>query len=516
VFVLIALLAQDVVLVDDPASPAAQSLRALWEDGLKVVDVPRPAALVIGMKGDPAAYRALAEKGATVVVDLALWGPVEEVRIENPNRLPIDPYDIKTIEEVGRDWERHLTAKAPAAARTLAVREGLLAEVREPIPQIRVVAEDPALRGFPVGARVPWCAERKGTYVQRTADAAGATPLAVSAQNGKAVLLRRGSLYAMDLGLDEPCEKWDRRGALHKWVPVSNLAGRGVLAGRYWSSKPAYAELLREYRAFAAAHPEWAVDLVGRRGEDEILAFTLGDASKALVVFVGTFHAQDEWVPSLGALSFMELLSRRRGDVDVRRRLEQVSVKVVPVVKPSIYDGEGPERLTLQVRDRVQTLVQLHQGGDVLVPACGTPLTAARRIAERARDAFAGRHVWWTHDGRRYGPQVWEERAPVAPMPPSWAAYWWQGGRTSIYGFYPHETVFAAKALYFVEQDFLGLMPERFTQSNAHHWHHRMFFDHATVGTLLLTDQTANWGMSILLADPAGEERDPAWTPEKR
>ncbi len=500
------LLAQDVVLVGDPGSPAAQSLQALWKENLRVLDRPVPAKLIVGLRGELAAYRHLADQGATVLVDLSVWGPVEEVRLENPNRLPIDPYDIKTIEEIGRDWERHLAKNEPATERSRAVRDGLLAEVNEPIPRIRILAEDPALRGFPAGAIVPWCAERKGVYVQRTVDAAGARVLAVSDQNGRAVILRQGSLYAMDLGLDEPCEKWDRRGSLHKWVPASNLAGRGVLAGRYWTSKPTYAELLKELRAFAAAHPEWAVRRIGRRGDDDILSFTLGDPSKELYVFVGMFHAQDEWAPALGALSLMELLSRRPPP-------ERFSVKVIPVVKPSLYDFQGVDRLELQAEDRVHAMVQLHQGGDVLVPACGTSMDLAKRVAERAREGFAGRHVWWNHDGRRYGPQVWEERAPTAAMPPSWSAYYWQGGRTSVYGLYPHETVFAAKALYLLEQDFVLLMPERFTQSNAHHWHHRMFFEHSSVATLLLTDQTANWGLSILLTEHAGQDRDPGWKP---
>ena len=494
------LLLQGVVLVDAADSPAARSLKALWKD-LKVVEAPVEAKLVIGMKGELAAYRALAEKGATVVVDLAVLGPVEEVRIDNPNRLPIDPYDIKTIEEVGRDWERHLSKKEPAAERTLAVRDGLRAEVGEPIPRIRVVAKDVALRGFPVGSLVPWCARRKGVYIQRTSSAEGA--LAVSEQNGKAVILRQGSLYAMDLGLEEPREVWDSRGALHKWVPTSNLAGRGVLAGRYWTSKPTYKEYLQELRAFAAAHPEWSVSVIGRRGDDDILSFTLGDPSKELYVFVGMFHASDEWAPAIGALSMMELFSRTKPS------LARMSIKVIPIMKPSLYDFEGQDHVDVQKNDRIYALAQLHQGGDVLVPGCGTSMALAKRVAERARDSFAGRHVTWGHKG----PYAWEERAPIAEMPPSWAAYFWQGGKTSIYGLYPHDTVFAAKALYLVEQDFLFLMPERFTQANTHHWHHRMFFEHASVATLLLTDQTANWGLSLFLTDHAGDDRDPAWKP---
>ncbi|HEX7901035.1 MAG TPA: hypothetical protein VF950_24965 [Planctomycetota bacterium] len=477
-----------IVLVDAPDSPAARTLKALWPE-LRVVDAPVEAKLVIGMKGELAAYRAL--KGATVVVDLAVLGPVEEVRIENPNRLPIDPYDIRTIEEVGRDWERHLTKKEPAAERTLKVRDGLRAEVGEPIPRMRIVAEDPALRGFPVGALVPWCAHRDGVYVQRTSAADGA--LAVSEQNGKAVILRQGSLYAMDLRLEELRGTWDHRGALHKWVPVSNLAGRGVLAGRFWTSKPTYKEYLKELRAFAAAHPEWAVSVIGRRGDDEILAFTRGDPSQELHVFVGMFHASDEWAPALGALSLMELLSRAR---------PSRSIKVIPIMKPSLYDFEGEDRVDVQKNDRIYALAQLHQGGDVLVPACGTSTALARRVAERARESFAGRHATWPSG-----------LSKVAPMPTSWASYFWQGGKTSIYGLYPHDAVFSAKALYLVEQDFMLLMPERFTQSNAHHWHHRMFFEHSSVATLLLTDQTANWGLALVTTEHAGDDRDPTWKP---
>ena len=478
---MIPLLLLQIVLVDAADSPAARSLKALWPD-LKVVDAPVEGKLVIGLKGDLAAYRKLS---GTVVVDLAVLGPVEEVRIENPNRLPIDPYDIKTIEELGRAWE-----KEPGGERTRALRDGLIAEVGEPIPRMRVLKEDPALRGFPVGSLVPWCADKKGVYVQRTSAAEGA--LAVSEQNGKAVILRQGSLYAMDLGLEEFRLRWDGRGALHKWVPVSNLAGRGVLAGRYWTSKPTYQEFLKELRAFAERHPEWAPSVIGRRGDDEILAFTMGDASKELHVFVGMFHAMDEWAPALGALSLMELLSRER---------PSRPVKVIPIVKPSLYDGQGRDEIHVQ-KDRIHSLVQLHQGGDVLVPACGTSMALGKRAAERARDTFTGRHAMWPSG-----------LSKVEPMHPTWAAYWWQDRKTSVYGLYPHDAVFSAKALWFVEQDFLFLMPERFTQSNAHHWHHRMLFEHSSVATLLLSDQTANWGWALVTTEPADGDRDPAWKP---
>jgi hypothetical protein len=221
----------------------------------------------------------------------------------------------------------------------------------------------------------------------------------------------------------------------------------------------------------------------------------------------------------------MELLSRSRELPEVKKRLETYSVKVYPLIHPATYESpvaepgaaRAPDRIDLEKtrHDRAYSITQLHQGGDVLVTACGTPLSLAQRIADRAKEDFAGRHVGWFHHHQKYGPMVWEERAPVAPMPPSWAAYWWQGGKTSCYGLYPHDVVFGARAMWFVEQDFMLLMPERFTQAQHHHALHRMFFEHASVASLLLTDQTANWCMSILLTDHAGQDRDPAWQPER-
>lgn len=458
-------------------------------------------------------------------------GVVHEVVVENPNRLPIDPYDIKTIEEAGKDYGEYLGRKGKPGERTLAIQAGLKAEVAEPIPSIRIVAEDPALKGFGMGDVVPWCSHRSlkeagkwGEYLQRTHAGGKGTPLAVSTANGEAVVVRNGNVYGMDLRIGEPCARWDERGAFHKYVPLANLAGPGVRAGRYWAKKPTYAEYAAEVRKFAAARPEWNLEVVGKRGEDEIHGLTLGDPSKPLYVFIGMPHAEDEWVPSLGAIAFMDLLGRSRELPEVNTRLETFSVKVYPLIHPTIYESplHPPEKWSFSSldlgktrHDRAYSITQLHQGGDVLVPACGTPTALAQRVAGRARDDLAGRYVWWSHHGGKYGPRVWEERAPVAPMPPSWSAYWWQDGRTSCYGLYPHDVVFGARAMYFVEQDFVLLMPERFTQAGSHHALHRMLFEHSSVASLVLGDQTANWCMSILLTDHAGQDRDASWRPER-
>ncbi len=528
---LILLLAGDprvAVVTQDEKSPALQSLKALWPERIRVNPEPSKDGVALVLSGDP---RPWMESGAIVVLDLPLFaaafgGTIEPVTMENPNRLPIDPYDIKSIEAAGREYGEYLSKKIAPGEQTRAIRAGLKAEVAEPIPSIRIDARDPALRGFAPGDVVPWCGQRKGQFRQRTLSGASGQTLAVSTVNGHPVIVRKGNVYGMDLDLEERNNVWDNRGAFHKWVPLSNLAGPGVRSGRYWPRKPTYAAFAREVRAFSDAHPEWVREVVGRRGADEISSLTLGDPAKPLYVFIGMPHAEDEWMPALGTLSFAELLSRERGRGDVQARLETFSVKIYPLIHPSIYEspltepGEPRERDVLDLektrRDRAVSITQLHQGGDVLVPACGTPMGLARKIAERARADFAGRHVWWNHVHGTYGPQIWEDGAPTAVMPPSWSAYWWQDGKTSCYGLYPHDVVFSAKAMFFVEQDFIGFMPERFTQANAHHALHRMLFEHASVASLLLSDQTANWCLSILLTDMAGEERDADWKPSRR
>lgn len=509
---------------------AVRSLETLWPGRLVRAQGPphgeRPGVAIV-LSGDG---RAWARSGRTALMDLAPFaaafgGTMSSLTMENPNRLPIDPYDIKAIEEAGRDYGLYLQRKKKPESLTLQIQAGLKAEVAEPIPSIRIVAEDPALRGFAVGDVVPWCGQRRGTYRQRTISGTDARVLAVSTLNGEPVFVRRGSVYGLDLDLEEPNEKWDNRGAFHKWVPASNLAGPGVRAGRFWPRKPAYAEFAAQVRALAARRPEWALDVVGRRGDDPIFALTLGRPDRPLYVFVGMPHAEDEWMPSLGTLAFAELLSEIRQRPDVRARLEKFSVKIYPLLHPSIYESPlyppekwGLSRIDLDKtrHDRAYSIAQLHQGGDVLVPACGTPMELARRIAGRARDEFAGRYVWWFYDGPRYGPQVWEARAPVAPMPPSWSVYWWQDGKTSCYGLYPHDLVFAARSLFFVEQEFVLLMPERFTQANSHHALHRMLFEHSSVASLVLTDQTANWCLSLLLTDAEDLPRDMSWRPERK
>src|SRR5207244_7309562 len=128
-------------------------------------------------------------------------GTIQPLTMANPNRLPIDPYDIKTIEAAGREFGEYLSKKTEPGEQTRAIRAGLKAEVAEPIPSIRIEVRDPALRGFEAGDVVPWCGRRKGEYRQRTLLGGSGQALAVSTVNGGAVLIRKGNVYGIDLNL---------------------------------------------------------------------------------------------------------------------------------------------------------------------------------------------------------------------------------------------------------------------------------------------------------------------------
>ena len=245
------------LVVQDEKAPAVQSLKTLWPVRLHVNPAPSKDVVALVLGGDA---RPWIDAGGTVVLDLPLFaaafgGTIEPVTMANPNRLPIDPYDIKAIEAAGREYGEYLSKKTVLSDSTMAIRAGLKAEVAEPIPSIRIETRDPALRGFAPGDVVPWCGHRKGEYRQRTLSGGGGQALAVSTVNAKAVIVRKGNVYGIDLDPEEPNNVWDNRGAFHKWVPLSNLVGPGVRAGRYWARKPTYAEFAREVRAFSDAHP---------------------------------------------------------------------------------------------------------------------------------------------------------------------------------------------------------------------------------------------------------------------
>src|SRR5258708_1403066 len=189
------------VVTENASAPAILSLRALWKDRVLLNPPPSRDVVALVLSGDAKPW---IRAGGTVVLDLPLYaaefgGSVETVTMENPNRLPIDAYDIQALEAAGREYGEYLSKGTAPSEPTRATQPGLKAEVAEPLPSIRITTGDPALRGFAVGDVVPWCGHRKGTYRQRALSGGVGEALAVSTVNGGAVLSRNGTVYGIDL-----------------------------------------------------------------------------------------------------------------------------------------------------------------------------------------------------------------------------------------------------------------------------------------------------------------------------
>ena len=553
------------IVTDDPEAPAVASLRVLFRSRVTVVDCSTRKLVPGDLEGAEAAVSVLvtpekvaqlnprllaesAEAGAIVVIGLdeyaALIGcGISETRTENLQHVTLDLRDRQAVEAYGKAWMDYRAGKG-IDEKWLAVRDSLLEEIREPIPSLEVVADDPALRGYPVGAVVPWCSEGK-VYRQQQLEVAelpaGAKVLAVSSTSREPMIVRqdvgKGKVYAMPLRLSpEPRRiNWEARGGLNKWIPVSNLLARGILGGTYWNRKPTYAEYCERVRGVAERCPDWKLELVGsyrlqERKLGDIYSFRMGDTSKPTWVIIGMLHAEDEWVPALGALDFIEYVQRHRADPEIARVLKDHAIRVIPFLHPfyhetALYGPEGPrphDELYLGVtrNDNILAAMQLHQGGESIVTACGTPREMGLLIGEKVRnDIYDGRLVWWRDMGWKgqsgvsapMQPEDWLRSGVIGGPVPEWDVYWVQG-ETSCYGIYPIDNVMRAKALHFLEQPMMGFMPDEFTSSTHHHWAHRSVFDGPGYMTLWENDQTVAYCLAFILTPVPGEsQRPPDW-----
>jgi hypothetical protein len=445
---------------------------------------------------------------------------VGSAEIEDPNHLPFDLSDTSAIEAYGEDMERFLQSGvlSPTAE---SLRTALLAEVQEPIPEMEVTAEHPALAGFPIGSRVPWCGREGRRFVQHYLEGFRADGrfevLARSRVNQKPLIVadRGGKLLAYDLlSLTEPSLRWEDRGGFNKYQPLLSFCGHPPLAGRYRNAKPDYASFAASVRAVAGRFPDWRLDTVGERGADLIYALTLGDATKPLYVIAAMLHAEDEWVPSLGTLALIEYLGEHWRRPAWRRFFQRFAVKVFPLQQPAVYESprfhpkaDRPrDRLNRAMleRDVVYAIMQLHQGGQGFVTACGTPRELGERMVRAAQPRRRG--LLW-RDGK---PELFDARLNVAVAPPSWdLAYYIH----PYYRLYPDAQQMGARVMLYAEFPMIGFMPERFIASQHHHASHRSFFVAPTHYTLAQTEQVVNWCLAFLETPADGLERPRDWQP---
>jgi hypothetical protein len=195
--------------------------------------------------------------------------------MENPNRLPIDPYDIKTSRPRAASTASTSRRKSPPASRP-GHPGGPEGRDRRAIPSIRIDVRDPALAAFAPGDVVPWCGQRKGELP--AADAvgrlrAGARGLDRERTRGdraEGQRLRHGSRpRGTQQRLGQPRRLPQVGAALEPRRP-------GRPAGRYWSRKPTYAGVRTRRPRVLGAPPR-----MGPRGPSAAAAPTRSTASRS-------------------------------------------------------------------------------------------------------------------------------------------------------------------------------------------------------------------------------------------
>ena len=556
------------VYTDNPAADAVRSIQAMTQT--TILGPGEPAPEVVGgeatlvLVSDPkniknfdlAQLEALARNGGLVIMGLEEYAalnklPVSTTETPNPQHVKLDLKDQQQVDAYGKTYDYWWNKGQPLTEEAKAIQASLLEEIRETVPGLETLAEDPALTGYPIGSVIPWCSEGK-VYLQQQLEGklpAGTKVLARSTINGRPVFVRqdlgRGKIYALCLRpLPEPrVLSWEARGGFNKLLILQNLISRPVIGGKYWNQRPTYPEYAEALRKLAARCPAWkfeqiGVSMLGDKEFEKIYSFRMGDPAQPMYVLIGMCHAEDEWIPALGAYSFIEYLQAHKDDPEIKAVLQKHSIRVLPFLHPQYYESvhyrpkqvRPSDKLNLDItrNDNVYACIQYHQGGsnNHFVTACGTPASAAMEIARKVWPQAEGRWIWW-QTGRLIGkgPEfmpISSEDPSRPPKPvhrgpePGWDGYWVQD-KLSCYGVYPIEVMMKAKALFFLEHAMIGFMPDEFTLSGPHHWAHRSVGEGPAYTSLFQSDQTVAYSLAFIQTEfPPETCREPNWSPDAR
>lgn len=535
------------LLTDHPTSSFASSLKTLNPRALRIFrlgDAPSALAEMAAFKGavvatsresalSPAERDALlnyAKAGHVVFMDLQDWARLRGLPVrlkEIPNRklapeIPQDKmnqlsaaiqkvYGKKVIEpsDLPEEWMRQAFV-------------GFAAEQAAPVLKIRVVAEDKATTGFPVGSLVPWAGSNNGHWQQRGVAKAALPPqttvLAETEEGDAAVLVKQqegqGVLYAADMAsLNEPFWNWATRCSSYKYIFLGNLLNDSIRYGRHWNKRPRYAEFMQELRSLARKYPALKFTLLGYEatGKDAcypIYGFVLGDWSKPTYLYTAMLHAEDEWTTMFGAYSLAEWFGQHANDPEVQKRLRDYSVTIIPIAWPSLYHASlGTPPGTEPIPDDsalppskppIFYAYQMHLGGGglwiglSLIPGVNDEWN--KRIGERAAADYRDRYLYWTAEE---GPKQAASTPPTANMPESWYGYF---NNPSMYqNVFPVAEVKKAKNFALSETTRHGYWPDSFA---ANYFTRAAFWEWFPHDYALCSDLMASFAIAAFLTDP--------------
>jgi len=194
--------------------------------------------------------------------------------------------------------------------------------------------------GFEVGQIMPRASHPDGELfvLPEGLSKPGLEVLAVG-PNGSPGLVRmsvgRGRVVAADvLSLREPyCRNVD---AYYKYSLITNTLTNPVQFGEYYPKKLSYAELVELAEKIASSHTAIRFQDEGpASGDYRIFSLNLGRPGAPLYFLYAAAHGS-EWEPGYGLLTFAKRVAEGRM-IDVVD-LDNVEIKIVPILNPSGYD----------------------------------------------------------------------------------------------------------------------------------------------------------------------------------
>ena len=250
---------------------------------------------------------------------------------------------------VGQGRPAFMDLRAFAAWQRLATLEVRLAPPSKAKPAasdlmqigLTVAKTSPVTAGLECGQVIPYVgADGKLLLLAPLASDAAIDVLATAAKQPALVEIRlgKGRIAAGDvLSLREPY--YAHIDGYYKYLfLVNSLANPKRLAlGEYYPRKLTYAEFVAEMRRVAQRLPAIRIVDEGRAcGDARIYSLNLGRPGAPLYFLYAAAHGP-EWEPGYGLLTFAKHLAagRFRDVVD----LDRVSVKIVPLLNPTGYDG---------------------------------------------------------------------------------------------------------------------------------------------------------------------------------
>jgi zinc carboxypeptidase len=307
-------------LPDD--SPSLANLKTLFEDGLVQVALDAPSGIadvegiLILFEGEevPATVcltaNAFAQSGGRVFMDIrnfAQWQAAQAVQV---NVGTVDKASVEAKMQAGLRITSHRSVPNPTAGFQ---GNQIMPRASFPDGNLWALPKDFKRPGLQVLALTP-----------------DGHPGIVQLKVGK------GTVVAADvLSLREPyCRNID---AYYKYAPITNTLTNPVPFGHYFPRKLKYAEFVDQMRAAADASPKIRFQEEGPACDRQpICSLNLGTPGKPLYFLYAAAHGS-EWEPGYGLLCFAEQLAD--GTYSDVVDLDEVEVKIIPLLNPSGYDA---------------------------------------------------------------------------------------------------------------------------------------------------------------------------------